>query len=217
MRSFATAVLSAALLNGCSLGGGTDKSGGDASHASTTGRVVTLRFATGDPSSVAPAFIAELTRASGGRVHVVTVPYDDDATDVDQRIAADVAAGRLDVADVAARAWESQGATGFRVFQTPFLITSDALLRRVVKTPAIVDPLLASLSSLRVTGLAVVPRGIRYLFAARRPLDSLNAFAGTRIRINESAATDDILHELHARADTTIAGIGAVSRALRTG
>jgi TRAP-type C4-dicarboxylate transport system substrate-binding protein len=206
----------AAALAGCSLGGGSSKSGGSPAEPGPANRTITLRYASADAGAVAPTFATELARLSGGRLRAVTVRYDDRATDVDQRIARDVAGGRLDVADVAARAWESLGATGLRAFQSPFLITSDALLDRVVADRRIAGPLLRSLSPLRVTGLALTPRGVRYLFADR-PLDRPDAFKGARIRVNESPTTEDILSELGARPTTSVRNGPDVIAALRDG
>ena len=206
----------AAALAGCSLGGGSSKSGGAPAEAGGPGRTVTLRFASADPSAAATTFIRELGRLSGGRLRAVAVRYDDRATNVDQRIARDVAAGKLDVADVATRAWESLGATGLRAFQSPFLITSDALLDRVVADRRIAETLLRSLEPLHVTGLALTPRGIRYLFADR-PLDEPDAFKGARIRINESPTTDHILSTLDARPTTDVRSGPEVVAELRDG
>jgi TRAP-type C4-dicarboxylate transport system substrate-binding protein len=68
-----------------------------------------------------------------------------------------------------------------------------------------------------VIGLAVVPRGVRHLFAADRPLDSPRAFAGARIGVQESATTDDILRSLRARPTTAIRNGPEVVVALQSG
>lgn len=206
VRAFALAAsltCLAASFAGCSLGGGSSKSGGPPAEPAAASTTITVRFASADPGAVAPTFVKELARVSGGRLRATTVRYDDLATEVDEQIARDLAAGRIDVADVAARAWESLGVTGLRAFQSPFLITSEALLDRVVADRRIADPLLRSLGPLGVTGLALTPRGVRYLFADR-PLDRPEAFEGARVRINESPTTDDILSALGARPTTAV-------------
>jgi TRAP-type C4-dicarboxylate transport system substrate-binding protein len=207
----------AAVLAGCSLGGGSSKSGGSPAERGSATRTITLRFASADSGAVARTFASELARLSGGRLRAVAVRYDDLATDVDQQIARDVAGGRLDFADVAARAWESLGATGLRAFQSPFLITSDALLDRVVADHRIARPLLQSLAPLRVTGLALTPRGVRYVFAVDRQLDRPDAFKGARIRVNESPTTEDMLSELGAHPTTSVRSGRDVVAALRDG
>jgi TRAP-type C4-dicarboxylate transport system substrate-binding protein len=214
-----TLVCLAAGLAGCALGSGSSKAGGPAptpvSRQATA--TLTIRVAGGTPGSSLEEFMRHLARASGGRMRAQLVLYDMSATDVDQRLARDLARGRIDVADIAARAWESLGLTATSAFQSPFLLTSDALLDRVARDARITRPILDSVSTAGVTGLAVVPGGVRYVFAADRPLDSPQAFAGARIRVQESATTDAILRSLGARPITTIRNGGEVIAALRSG
>ena len=153
-------------LAGCSLGGGSSKAGGPAPTPSASGRTVTIKFASGNPAIGQAEFLKQLTRASGGRLRAEPVRYETDAPDVDQVIVRDLLDGRIDVADVAARAWESVGVTGLRAFQSPFLLTSDALLDRATGDRRVTRPLLRSMEWVKVTGLAVVPGGVRYVFAA---------------------------------------------------
>jgi hypothetical protein len=96
----------AAGLAGWSLGGGSSKAGGPASTpVSRQAHVtVTIRFAGAAPWPWQNDFTRELAHASGGSLRAQLVNYDRSVTDLDQRIARDLARGRLDVADVAARA-----------------------------------------------------------------------------------------------------------------
>jgi len=207
----------AAAVTGCSLGSGSSKAGGPAATPEPAARVVTVRFATADPGVGQAEFFAQLLRVSGGRLRAKPVRYDRNATDIDQRIARDLAAGRIDVADVGARAWESLGVAGPSAFQSPFLINSDALLDRATSDPRVARPILQSLDGLNVTGLAVAPVGVRYLFSVKRPLDTPRAFAGARVRINASATTEDMLRALHARPTTAVRSGPDVIAALRAG
>lgn len=206
----------AASVAGCSLGGGSSKSGGSPAKVAPS-RTVTLRFGTGDPGPTQTEFFQQLAHASGGRLRAMSVAYDKDATDVDQRVARDLASGRLDIADIAARAWESVGVTGFRAFQSPFLLTSDALLDRATSDLRVTDSLLRSLAPLHITGLALVPVGVRYAFSVKRPLDTPAAFAYARIRINQSPTTESILRSLGARPTTTVRSGRDVINALTNG
>ena len=169
------------------------------------------RRASGRPSSSSSS-----TRASGGRLRAEPVRYDTDAPDVDQVIVRDLLDGRIDVADVAARAWESVGVTGLRAFQSPFLLTSDALLDRATGDRRVTRPLLRSMESVKVTGLAVVPGGVRYVFATRA-LATPQAFAGARIRVNASLTTDYLLRSLGARPTTAVRHGRDVVEALESG
>jgi len=107
---------SAAVLAGCSTGG-SGKAGGAAASAD---EVVTLRFAAGETRPFDQLFAEAVARRSGGRIRLAFVQYDAPSTSVDVLIARDLEAGRLDVADVASRAWESEGVNGFQAFQEPF-------------------------------------------------------------------------------------------------
>jgi TRAP-type C4-dicarboxylate transport system substrate-binding protein len=189
---------------GCSFGGGSSKAGGPAATPAPATRTVTVRFASGDPGPAQAEFFSQLARVSRGRVRAKLVRYDKDATDVDQRIARDLDVGRIDVADVAARAWESLGVAAPSAFQSPFLIGNEGLLDRATADPRIARPILRSLSGLNVTGLALVPIDVRYLFSAKRPLDTPAAFAGARVRISASPTTEDLLRALRARPTTAV-------------
>jgi hypothetical protein len=148
-RRTAALVVLAVSLAGCSLGdGGSASKAGAPAAPSAAGGTRTVRYASGDPGAAQNTFFKELALASGGRLRAAPVKYDADATDIDQRIARDVAGGKLDIADVGARAWESVGVTGLRAFQSPFLLTSDALLDRALSDPRVTKPLLESLAPL---------------------------------------------------------------------
>ena len=107
--------------------------------------------------------------------------------------------------------------TGLRAFQSPFLLTSDAVLDRATSDPRLTLPLLRSLAGLDVTGLALASTGVRYLFSVRDPLSTPRAFAGARIRIEASLTGEDILRRLRARPTMALPGGRAVVDALRDG
>jgi TRAP-type C4-dicarboxylate transport system substrate-binding protein len=203
-------------LGGCSLGGEPSDDRKRAPPSTASGRTVTVRFA-GDSGLLQSTFIDELKRVSDGRLRAESARYEPGAADDDRRIAHDVARGRLDLAVVSARAWESLGVTSLRAFQSPFLLTSDALLDRATSDPRVTRPLLRSLAELNVTGLAFAPAGVRYLLSAREPLRTPRAFAGARIRIQASLTGEDILRQLRARAAPAVPGGRAVVDALRDG
>jgi C4-dicarboxylate-binding protein DctP len=212
------ALLATTTLAGCSLtGGGAGKAGGPAPKERAFTGVVTIRYGAADPGIVQPEFFAELARVSHGHVRAVPVVYDTRAPDGDQRVARDLIAGKLDVADVATRAWESHGVGAMRAFQSPFLITSDALLDRATADPRVAGPLLRSLASLGVTGLAILPVGVRYLFSRHAPLSSPEALAGARVRVSTSRLSDEIMRAVRARPTSAIRNEDAVVAALERG
>src|SRR5215469_18637589 len=192
---------------------GAGKSGG-APEAAPTG-TITLTFASGDPRPVDRAFAAMVAKYSGGHLKLHTVYYNARSTSVDVRLATALAEGKLDVGDVASRAWESQGIGAFRAYQVPFLVTSRALLDRAVTGPTAAG-MLAALKPARVTGLAIVPTGIRYLLSTR-PLTDPAQFYGAKIRINDSATSSEVISALGAIPVTNIASGPPAVQALRDG
>jgi TRAP-type C4-dicarboxylate transport system substrate-binding protein len=193
---------------GCD-GPGTTKSG------SAPDGTITLTFASADPVPADTAFAALVAKDSGGHLKLHTIYYNARSTSVDRTIAAALAAGKLDVGDVASRAWESFGIEAFRAFQVPFLVTSRTLLDRAVTGP-VAAGMLAALKPAKVTGLAIVPASIRYLLSTRR-LTGPAQFSGAKIRINDSTTSSEVISALGATPVTTIASGHPPVRALRDG
>jgi C4-dicarboxylate-binding protein DctP len=208
----ALALLGVLAAVGCN-GQGASKAGGapEAAPAGTT----TLTFASANPLPVDTAFAALVAKLSGGHLKLHTIYHNARSTSIDVRLAAALAAGKLDVGDVAARAWESRGIGAFRAFQVPFLVTSRALLDRTVTGP-VAAGMLAALKPARVTGLAIVPTGIRYLLSTR-PLTDPAQFFGAKIRINESATSSEVISALGAIPVTSPASGPPAVQALRDG
>jgi TRAP-type C4-dicarboxylate transport system substrate-binding protein len=206
------AVLAALLAAGCGAAG-TSKSGG-APEAAAHG-TVTLTFASGDLLPVDATFMAQVARDSGGHLRLRQVSYNGLSPNVDQVIASALQRGKLAVADVGSRAWDSVGAEAFSAYQAPFLISSRELLDQAV-TGRVESELLASLKSIGITGLAIVPLSIRYIFSTR-PLVTPAQFVGAKIRIHVSDTTSNVLSTLGAIPVTTAATGPAVLAALRDG
>jgi hypothetical protein len=76
--------------------------------------------------------------------------------------------------------------------------------------------LLATLKPTGITGLAIAPDSIRYLYSTR-PLTTIAQFSGARIRINDSATTGEVLRALGATPVTDIRVGPATVQALRDG
>jgi TRAP-type C4-dicarboxylate transport system substrate-binding protein len=208
----ALAVVSALLVAGCD-GPGTGKAGG-APAAVPTG-TITLTFASGDLKPVDATFANLVNRDSGGHLRLRTVRYDYNSPSVDQRVAADLKNGKLDVGDVGSRAWESLGVSAFRAYQEPFLIASRELLDAAV-TGTVASGLLATLKPAGITGLAIAPDSVRYLYSTR-PLTTPAQFSGAKIRINDSATTNEVLAALGATPVTGMPSGSATVQALHDG
>jgi TRAP-type C4-dicarboxylate transport system substrate-binding protein len=100
----------------------------------------------------------------------------------EQRTAARLQTGQVQLAWLAAWAWETQRVRSFRALQAPLLIGDVALLRRVV-TSTIARDMLRGAEDRGVVGLGLVPDGLRRLVARDRRLVSPAAFAGARILV----------------------------------
>jgi TRAP-type C4-dicarboxylate transport system substrate-binding protein len=206
------ALIAALTVAGCS-GGGAGKAGG--APATAPNGTITLTFASAEPLPVDTTFAALVDHDSGGHLMLRTVSYNNRSASVDPTIAADLQKGKLDVGDVGSRAWESLGVTGFRAYQDPFLITSRELLDAAVTGP-VAAGLLPLLKPVGITGLAVVPVGIRYLYSTR-PLVTPAQFTGAKIAINESATSAEVIDGLGATPVTDMATGPAAIQALRDG
>lgn len=181
------AALVAGTVAGCGETAGSTKAGGAATP-------VTLRLGTDDESSgptgdVIKAFAEQVRQMSGATMRIEPVwsagKSGGDSKDWDQRVARMVVAGKLEMGLIPSRAWDTEGVTSLRALSAPLLLTSQALVDEVVKSD-VADDLLAGLQPAGVTGLALVPEGLRHVFSHGSPLVSPKSFAGTTIRTPRS-------------------------------
>ena len=148
---------------------------------------------------VARFFASRVAALSGGslRVRVVFDAAGQQVVDPEARVARMVRDGRFDLGWIGSRAWDLLGVTSFQALQAPFLVTSYALLDRIATGP-LASQMLAGLSRHGFVGLALVPDRLRHPFGLLRPLRSLQDFAGARMRVNPSRATDALMRALGA-------------------
>jgi TRAP-type C4-dicarboxylate transport system substrate-binding protein len=130
-------------------------------------------------------------------VRVVFDAAGQQVVDPEARVARMVRDGTFDLGWIGSRAWDLLGVTSFQALQAPFLVTSYALLDRIATGP-LASQMLAGLSRHGFVGLALVPDWLRHPFGLVRPLRSLQDFAGARIRVNPSRATDALMRALGA-------------------
>lgn len=170
---------------------------------------VTLRIGTNDPADApdVPLMLSEFARQvdelSSGSMQVEPVwraagePAPDDW---DQAVARMVVSGELDLGLIPAAAWDTEGVTTLRALNAPFLVDSDALVADVVSGP-LGGELLGGLEDIGITGLALLPEGLRHVFAFGDPLVSPDDFAGTTIRSPRSDTAYSLFEALGAAAD----------------
>ncbi|MEP6660919.1 MAG: TRAP transporter substrate-binding protein DctP [Acidimicrobiales bacterium] len=169
---------------------------------------VTLRIGTNDPDDAPTAaaieeFARQVDDGSGGTMHVEPVwraAGDPPPDDWDQAVARMVARGELDMGLIPSAAWDSEGVTSLRALNAPFLVDSDALVGSIV-TSDIAGDLMAGLDHVGVTGLALLPEGLRHVFAFGAPLLSPSDFTGAKIRAPHSDTVYAVFQALGATVD----------------
>lgn len=201
-RMLAPALLSAllaAFAAGCSVSGNDD-----ADKAGSSAAPVVLRLAVADDADQPDApyaryFARRVSALSGGsmRVRIVWDAAGQDSPGYELGIARLVRDGDFELGWMGARAWDRTGIKSFQALQAPFLVTDHELLGRITTGP-LAARMLGGLDRHGFVGLSLVPERLRYALGAQEPLASPNAFAGARIQVKESRATDALMRALGA-------------------
>jgi TRAP-type C4-dicarboxylate transport system substrate-binding protein len=181
---------------------------GDSTKAGRASQPVTLRIGTDDePGRPAADQIEEFARQveerSDGQVHVEPVWHaggEDPQPDWDQVVGRMVANRELDMGMIPARAWDTEGVTSLRALHAPFLVTSNALVERIV-TDEVATEMLTGLDTIGITGLALLPEGLRHVFSFDDPMLSAPAFEGATIRAPHSDTTYALFKALGATVE----------------
>ena len=189
----------AAFAAGCSVSGNDD-----ADKAGGSDAPVVLRLAVADDADQPDApfaryFARQVSSLSDGsvRVRVVWDAAGQDSPGYELGIARLVRDGDFELGWMGARAWDRMGIKSFQALQAPFLVTDHELLGRITTGP-LAERMLGGLDGQGFVGLALVPEHLRYAFGAKRPLASPDDFAGARVRVKPSGATDALMRALGA-------------------
>ena len=189
----------AAFAAGCSVSGNDD-----ADKAGGSDAPVVLRLAVADDADQPDApfaryFARQVSNLSDGsvRVRVVWDAAGQDSPGYELGIARLVQDGDFELGWMGARAWDRMGIKSFQALQAPFLVTDHDLLGRITTGP-IAARMLGGLDGHGFVGLALVPEHLRYAFGAKKPLASPDDFAGARVRLRPSGATDAMMRALGA-------------------
>jgi TRAP-type C4-dicarboxylate transport system substrate-binding protein len=199
LTPFLMSALLVALAAGCSVSG-TD----DADKAGGSDAPVVLRLAVADDAEQPDApfaryFARQVSSLSDGsvRVRVVWDAAGQDSPGYELGIARLVRDGDFELGWMGARAWDRMGIKSFQALQAPFLVTDHELLGRITTGP-LAARMLGGLDGHGFVGLALVPEHLRYAFGAKKPLASPDDFAGARVRVKPSGATDALMRALGA-------------------
>jgi TRAP-type C4-dicarboxylate transport system substrate-binding protein len=191
---------------GCG-GSGQDKAGGAEKQRLV---VLTLANMDTDPSNIdSPDFAVGVQRLSAGsiRLEVKSAWRSEDRLEhLEQGTIEDVRGGKVDLAVIPARAWDTVGVTSFNPLLAPFLVDSLELERRVLESP-LAARMLEGVASVGLVGLAVIPGALRYPLGVSRPLggptDYEGMTIGVRVPTGIQAAT---LHALGAKTEVYRSG-----------
>jgi TRAP-type C4-dicarboxylate transport system substrate-binding protein len=199
-RPVAMVAVFAAVLAGCADDEGSTKAGGGSPP-------VTLRIGTADqPGNPTEdqirAFARHIEELSEGRLRIQPVfqAGGEANDDWDQVVGRMVMKGKLDMGLIPARAWDTEGVTSLRALQAPFLVTSDELVAEIV-TSEVSANLLAGLDAINLTGLALLPEGLRHLFVFEDGAAEVFDLDGRVVRAPTSETTTALFTALGASTD----------------
>ena len=183
-------------------GSGVDKAGGTQTPQPV---VLTLADHEQNPEDV-QFWIDEVQRRSGGSLRIqVTNRWRDQELAYDKATIADVQAGKVQLAKINARAYDTVGVTSFQALVAPFLIDNHPLERRVLESD-LMGEMLAGTNKLGLVGLAVLPTQLRKPLGVSRPLVTVKDYRGARIGVREGEIAKATFTALGATPVPTIPG-----------
>jgi TRAP-type C4-dicarboxylate transport system substrate-binding protein len=109
----------------------------------------------------------------------------------------DVEAGKVDMAWVGARAFDTVGVTSFQALLAPLLVDSYDLQARVFEE-GIPDEMLKAVDDQNLVGIGVLPGPMRKVLGVSRPYVAPGDFAGQVVGIQDSAVAKQTLDALGA-------------------
>ena len=202
-RAFALLAALAFMLTAAACSGpGVDKAGGTRTKPPV---VLTLADHEENPNDV-QFWIDEVQRRSGGSLRIqVTNRWRDQEFAYDKATIADVQAGKVQLAKVNARAYDTVGVTSFQALLAPFLIDNHTLERRVLESD-LMGEMLTGTNKLGLVGLAVLPAQLRKPLGVSRPLVTVEDYRGARIGVREGEIAKATFTALGATPVPTIPG-----------
>lgn len=186
-----------ALATGCT--------GGDVTEAAFPQPARTLTIGVGDSPgrygyTVTEEFARRVTEKSQGSLVVQVTNIDTRRTRWNQDFIAQVQQGSLDLLVVQAQAWDTVGVDTFTPLYVPFIITDEEHLDAVATSDLATD-MLAGLEGTGVTGLGIVPGGMRRLFSDEEAPVLPADIAGDGVRVAYSETIWKLFVAVGARPD----------------
>ncbi len=206
VRTLTGAVVAAAALalGAAACGDDNSSNSGDTNTAAAGGGEITLNLAyvttAQHPYGIAvDAFVKDVEKASNGRITIKAQPSYPQS---EVQLLSDVRGGSVDMATISTAVWDSAGINSFQALQAPFLVTNYALEGKIIAGDigkAMADD--ASQQAGDATVLAIHEGGLRKPIGAKKPLTSVAAFTGAKIRVSQSKVMAEGLKSLGAEAD----------------
>jgi TRAP-type C4-dicarboxylate transport system substrate-binding protein len=196
------AALAVMLTSAACSGPGVDKAGG-----TRTEQPVVLTLANHEQTQEDVQFwVEEVQRRSGGSLRIqVTNRWRDGEFAYDKATIADVQAGKVQLAKVNARVYDTVGVTSFQALVAPFLIDNHTLVGRVLESD-LMGEMLAGINKLGLVGLAVLPAQLRKPLGVSRPLVTAEDYRGARIGVREGEVAKATFRALGATPVPAIPG-----------
>jgi TRAP-type transport system periplasmic protein len=179
-----------------------DKAGGTRTKPPV---VLTLADHEQGPDQV-QAWIEEVQRRAGGSLRIqVTNHWRDQELAYDKATISDVQAGKVALAKVNARAYDTVGIDSFQALVAPLLIDNPTLERRVLESD-LATKMLAGTDELGLVGLAVLPTDLRKPLGVTRPLVRARDYRGGRMGVGEGEVATATVTALGATPVSTLPG-----------
>jgi TRAP-type C4-dicarboxylate transport system substrate-binding protein len=186
-----------------------DGTSGDKAGGKAEGTPIVLTLATHDRLYAYGTFAAAVERLSGGSMQLqIRNNWRDRDADYERGIIRDVRDGKVRLAIVGVRVWDTVGVDSFRALIAPFLVDSLALERRVLETPLAMHAL-DRIDEAGVVGIAILPGTLRRPLGFTRALVGPKDYEAATFGVRLGGVAEATLRALGATAEGYVAGFAA--------
>ena len=152
------------------------------------------------------SWMEAVERLSDGRVRIeLRSDWRSDEAEAERGTLADVRAGKVDIAKIPARAWDTLGVKSFEALQAPMLVDSLELQRRVLSGPLGAE-MLDGVRSAGVEPVGVLPGPLRFPLGITRDLFGAADYRGAQVGSRPSAVAAATVRALGGRYVDVAAG-----------
>ncbi len=199
--AFVVTTIAAVLMTSCASGGTAEKET-TGSTKDTTVEPVTLTMAnTYGELTQLPAvayFVARVEELSGGTITIsIADSYGNFTSDVEKRVVGHVAAGRMDLAWVGSRIFDTMDVKSFQALTAPMLVDSYALQNAIIES-GITTKMLSALGDVGVVGLGVLADGLRKPIGVDGPIVGPGDWQGIGFGSYKSEGQEEAVRALGA-------------------